>query len=196
MGGLSEVEANELATKLFPNAAAVAQTITQVTDEWTKTDDWGFPLRVGEETVASVARAFNIPDPTNPQPSIAAIPKDPGPTKEEIEKKEKRAKNAKSLMDMAGIAGAAGDVLLARKLCEAVDKDPLKPDPKQVNDLRESIKDALTDMFGDKEISSWQMAILLAIGIPLSMLIQSPRKKKEPENDPGLSKEGGLKSVR
>lgn len=192
MGGLSEVEANELAAKLFPNVIKAAQTITQVTDQWEKTDDWGFPLRVGEETVASVAKAFNLRDPSDTAPSIASIPKpESTPSPDEVAKKEKRAKNAKSLMDMAGIAGAAGDVFIARRLCEAVNKEPVKPDPKQVNDLRDSIKETLTEMFGDKEIAPWQMMILLALGIPISMLIQSPRKKEISAEE----KKAELKSV-
>jgi hypothetical protein len=81
--------------------------------------------------------------------------------------------------------------MLARKLCERFDKEPLKPDPKQVNDLRDSIKDTLTDWFGDREIQPWQMMILLGIGLPLTMLIQA--KKVAPKEEP--KKEGALKSV-
>jgi len=180
----SESEARELAGRLFPSVAKAVETI----QEWSKVDDWGFPLRVDDATVSSVAQTLHLPDPINPQPVTPAPPKPAEPTKEEIEKKERRAKNARSLMDMAGIAGAAGDVFMARKLCEMVDKEPVKPDPKQVGDLRDSIKDALTEMFGDSEISPWQMAILLALGIPISMLLQSPKRKRlsEPEKKPEL----------
>ncbi len=182
----SESEAKELGSRLFGKVLDNVREPAGTGDWGTKTDDWGFPLRVAEETVTSVAETLNLPSPAQLQ-AIANKPVVVEPSKEEIEKKERRAKNAKSLMDLAGIAGAAGDVLLGRKLCEAVQKEPVKPDQKQVNDLRDSIKEALTEMFGDSEISPWKMAILLALGIPISMLIQSP-KKKLPENQPANAK--------
>jgi hypothetical protein len=192
MGGLSESEANDLAAKLFPKASTVVAAV----QDWGRTDDWGLPLRVSDETIGSVAQAFQLRNPLDPKPevSIAEIPATPTP--EEIEKKEKRTKNAKSLMDLVGVGVSIGDVMLGRKLCEAVDKDPVKPDPKHVNDLRENTREALKELFGDSEIEPWKMAILLALGIPLAMLIQSPRKK-HPEKASEDTKSGGgaLKSV-
>ena len=188
MGGLSAVEAQDLADRMFPSGGnAFGVRVDFSKPEETKTDDWGFPIRVSEDTVVSVAQTLNIPKLPDAAAISKIIDKPPEPTREEIEKKERRAKNARSLMDLAGIAGAAGDVMLARKLCERVGKEPVKPDTKQVNDLRDSIKETLTELFGDSEISPWKMMILLAIGIPLSMLIQSPKKKEpDPEKKPDL----------
>ena len=194
MGGLSEVEANELAAKLFPKAAPVVKAVAQVTD-WTKTDDWGFPLKVSDDTVASVAKTLNIPDPV--KLGEVGKPADPSPkveTQEEKDKKERRAKNAKSLMDLAGIAGSAGTVMVARRITESVGKVPVKPDPKQVNDLRDSIKETLTEWFGEKEVSPWQMMFLLILGIPISMLLQSPRKVIDTTAE-SKGTQSGLKSV-
>ncbi len=192
MGGLSEMEANELAGRLFPKAAPIIAAAT----EWTKTDDWGLPLTVSDETIGSVAAAFKIPDPNQPkvETSIAEIPRAPSP--EETAKKEVRTKNAKSLMDLVAVGVAAGDVMLGRKLCEAVDKDPVKVDPKHTQDLRNNTREALQEMFGDSEIEPWKMAVLLGIAIPLGMLIQSPRKKKiETSEDTKNGGAGNLKSV-
>lgn len=194
MGGLSETEAKELASRLFPVAAQVAANaltsppvVRQAT--WDKTDDWGLPITVSDDTVASVAHTLNLPDPNKPLVAPTAIKEE---SAEDREKKERRAKNAKSLMDLAGIAGSAGVVIVARRLTEAADKDPVKPDTKQVNDLRDSARETLTEWFGEKEVAPWQMTILLSLGIIASMLLQSPRKKK-----PELAEaKPDLKSVR
>jgi hypothetical protein len=186
MGGLSESEARELAARLFPAAVATPPVVRQAT--WDKTDDWGLPVTVSDDTVASVARTLNLPDPNAPIP-VPTVAKEE--TADEREKKERRAKNAKSLMDLAGIAGSAGVVMVSRKITEGAGKEPVKVDPKQVGDLRDSIRETLTEWFGEKEVAPWQMMILLALGIPMSMLLQSPRKKVEP-----VEAKPELKSVR
>ncbi len=193
-GFASSKQAEDLASTLFPKTAAVVQAVT----DWGQTDDWGLPaLRVSDETIGSVAQTLNIPDPTKPAPSIAIIPdavEPPKPTPEEKEKKERNTKNAKSLMDLVGLGVAVGDVMIGRKLCEAVGKDEIaKPDPKHVNDLRENTREALKELFGDSEIEPWKMAILLALGIPLAMLIQSKSKPKPKEGE--TNDRGNLKSV-
>lgn len=182
----SRYDADKLAQSLFPSAISVTKELPKaVPAEATTVDDWGIPIRISQSSVDSTNKTLGIgPLPkvdTSAQPGVNQAPK--VETSEEKEKKEKRAKNAKSLMELAGIAGAAGDVLLARKLCERAHKEPVKPNPKQVNDLAESIKDTLSDMFGDRDIKPWQMMILLALGIPMAMLIQSPKKKPEKEEN-------------
>lgn len=197
-GFASSSQAEDLARTLFPKTAAVVQ----AAQDWSNTDDWGVPLRVSDDTIGSVAKAFALRTPVEQPPeekSIATIqssPTKPEPTREEVEKKEQRTKNAKSLMDLVAIGAAAGDVMLGRKLCDAVDKDPVKADPKHVNDLRTNTREALQEMFGDSEVEPWKMAILLALAIPLGMLIQSPRKKKlETEASEDRGKGSHLKNV-
>jgi hypothetical protein len=189
MDGLTDAVASDIASKLFPKAEAPKPVV-----DWNTaaTDDWGVPLRVSDETVASVAQTLNIPDPTKPVPPMPVAKL---LTPEETEKKERRAKNAKSLMDLAGIAGSAGIVIVSRRITEAADKEPVKPDPKQVGDLRDSIRETLTDIFGESEVAPWQMMILLALGIPISMLLQSPRRKRIEGPTSGSPTATPLKSV-
>jgi hypothetical protein len=91
-------------------------------------------------------------------------------------------------MDLAAIGGSAGVVMIGRKVTERINKEPVKPDPEQVKDLRTNMREALTEWFGDSEIEPWKMAILLSLGIVASMMIQSPRKKviEEPKKSPDL----------
>jgi hypothetical protein len=183
--GLSKGEATEMAERLFPLSPANE---TKPLPDWSQTDDWGLPsIRINPSIVDGANKSLglgslSLPKPETPSPTAApAIPPDPSV-------KERRLKNAKSLMELAGIAGAAGDVFVSRKLCERAGKEPVNPNPQQVKDLKESIRDALTEWFGDSEIAPWQMAILLALGIPVAMLLQSPKKKPEekPESKPNL----------
>ena len=141
-------------------------------------DDFGLPitLRVSPETVASVQQSFGLGT-GQPGPTVAASPT----PKEVEEKKVKRAKQAKSLMELAGISFAAGDVWMARKVCDRAGKEPVNPNSRQVNDLAEVTKETLAEWFGDREVKPWQMMFLLAIGIPISMLIQSPKKATVPD---------------
>lgn len=195
VGGLSQSDADELARKLFPSVAKPVVASLEAVREWSELDDWGLP-KVGDEAAASIRQTLNLPDPNAPKPTSTVAP--PQPSREEIEKKERRAKNAKSLMDLGSIAFAAGDVMLGRKLCDALDKVAVKPDTQQVNDLRDSFKETLVEWFGDSEISPWKMTLLLAIGIPLSMMLQSPQRKRLPQEESGRSgsnQSAPLKSV-
>lgn len=182
----SRLEAESLGTTIFAKPVAASGTIIfppvdiGPSHQPTQLDDFGLPitLRVSPETVASVQQSFGIGGPG--QPSVG--PTNPVPTPKEVEeKKVKRAKQAKSLMELAGISFAAGDVWLARKVCDRAGKEPVNPNPRQVNDLAEVTKETLAEWFGDREVKPWQMMFLLAIGIPISMLIQSPKRTKEAE---------------
>lgn len=188
MDGLTEENAQGIAKTLWPGGASAVAAAPAWED--TPKDDWGLPLRVSDETIASVASTLKIPDPAAPPP-----PKPEVISPEDSAKRERRAKNAKSLMDLAGLAGSAGIVMVSRRITEAADKEPVKPDPKQVNDLRDSIRETLTDMFGESEVAPWQMMILLALGIPISMLLQSPRKKQIEAPMSGSPTGTNLKSV-
>jgi hypothetical protein len=178
--------ATRLAQSLFPQVATAIPKIAM--QDWNQTDDWGLPIRVSDATVASVSKSLGLdslplPVPANGTNGVMSVPavETEAARKEKQDKKDRQAKSAKSLMEMIGIAGAAGDVLLARKLCEKANKDPVKPNPTQVNDLADSIKGTLTEWFGDRDIKPWQMMILLALGIPMTMLIQSKKKALPPE---------------
>ena len=146
-------------------------------------DDWGVPIvqdmRMPPDASATLNANLGIKPPsTTPPPPVDAA------------KKAADSKFAHSLMEMVGMAWATGDVMFARKLTENMGKDPVKPNPKQVNDLAESAKETLIGWFGDRNIKPWQMTILLSIGIPLTMMLQSPPKKTEEQ-----PKEPNLKSV-
>jgi hypothetical protein len=135
-------------------------------------DDWGLPvssMRASAETVAGLNASLGIAP-----PGVSTAPPKVDPAKAAA-----NSKFAQSLMEMVGMAWATGDVILARRLTENIGKDPVKPNPKQVNDLAESAKETLIGWFGDRNIKPWQMTILLSIGIPLAMMLQSPPKKVE-----------------
>jgi len=175
---------------LFPQVATpVAEIIT------TKLDDWGVLIRVTPETIASVASAVGVPVATGPvvattlPTTVAKVET----TKEADEKRIKRAKHAKSMAEMGGIAYAAGDVWLARRITSAAGKEPVKPNPTQVNDLADVTKDMITEWFGDRDIKPWQMMLLLSFGIPIAMLLQSPKAKPKADE---TKQDSPLKSVR
>jgi hypothetical protein len=79
-----------------------------------------------------------------------------------------------------GMGAAWFDVFLGRKLCEANDCIPIRPDTKQTNLLADNVADGIRQTFGDREIGPWTMSLLLALAIPTSMLIQSPKKPPQP----------------
>lgn len=184
--GLTRQQANEYAKSLFrstPTATTVPEPLIQTVNE--QLDDWGVPFTVSAQTVQVHAPAPSPPPaPSTPIPTIpkvdGATPTPATPTLEQkldSNTKGKRAAQAKSLMELVGVAFAAGDVWVGRRLCDAIDSDAVMPNQRQVNDLRDVTTETLTEMFGDKEVKPWQMMILLALGIPLSMLLQSPKKK-------------------
>lgn len=74
---------------------------------------------------------------------------------------------------------AAGTVALSRRMVVSAGKEPVNPNPKQVNDLADCTKETLIEWFGDREIKPWQMMFLLTIGIPAAMWLQSPKVKPE-----------------
>jgi hypothetical protein len=121
-------------------------------------------------------------------PGAPVVPSKPAePTPEEKEKKLRRVKQAKSLADMFGVAYAAGDVYVTRKILEPKYDLP-QFNTRQVNDLADSFRDAVTESFGDREIGPWTMVLLLTFGIPISMWLQAKRK-------PTLEKKPDLRSV-
>ena len=91
-------------------------------------------------------------------------------------KKEKARKQAQSLMELAGIGWTAGSVWAGRKITERAGCEPVNPSKEHVKQLSTATQETLTDLFGDTEVKPWQMMILLTLAIPVSMLIQSPKK--------------------
>jgi hypothetical protein len=182
----SETEAKENAGRLFGSEPTAP--LNQ------KLDEWGIPVSVdfpniGPETVNAVASAMGIP-------TADAKPETP---KVDDKKAEENRKRAKSLCEFLGIAWASGDVWLARKMTTSLGKDPLNPSKSQVNTLADAAQTALTDLFGDRQVGPWTMAILLSIALPVSMMLQSPPKKKE-DSQQGVktdatSEPGNLRAV-
>ena len=170
--GLSRDEAEDMAARLFPRAPLESSAPKPMGNF--ELDEFGLPpLRVSPNVVASAA-------PPLAQASVGAPPiATPNPVAE-AQAKAKKARQAQSLMELVGMGWAAGTVWSGRKLTERAGKEPVKPNPKQVNDLADSTKDTLTEWFGDRDIKPWQMTILLTLAIPASMLIQSPKKKELP----------------
>lgn len=151
-------------------------------------DEWGFPVKISPEVAASVAASFGIkPTPITPVASAPVVDE-----ALEREKKDKRAKHAKSLMELAGVGWAAGTVAVSKKWVTGSGREPVKVNPRQVNDLADCTRDTFVEMFGDRDIKPWHMMLLLTMGIPMSMWLQSPKR----ETDKDKSKEEPkLKSV-
>ena len=145
-------------------------------DDKPRLDDFGLAIGVSVDNAAKVNAAFGIP-PVGAAPTVTLVK-----TGEQVaidaDKKVKRAKQAKSLMELAGVSWAAGSVWAGRRMIVAAGKEPVNPNPRQVNDLADCTKETFVEWFGDRDIKPWQMMLLLTIGIPLSMFIQSPSKKK------------------
>src|SRR5882672_6104046 len=176
----TRAEAETVGRNLFGDSSAVAGsigTIPQAPQPAAVVDDWGIPIRVSPELAASVAQSFNLPSST-----ATSTPQVIADVKEEAEKKARRAKQAKSLMELAGVGYAAGVCMVSTKAVSRVSESPVKPNPKQVNDLADCTKETFTEWFGDREIKPWQMMFLLTLGIPIAMWLQSPKNKvKQPE---------------
>lgn len=154
----------------------------------TQYDDWGMPvtplptpdsMRMSPEQTASVNANLGVPP----------MPAPPTATEEEQKRKKKMAMG---LADLAGTAWATGTMVVSRRLTDSAGKVPVNPDPKQVQGLADATKETIQGWFGDREIKPWQMMILLTLGIPVVMLIQSPPKKPEQLEAEKASK---LKSV-
>jgi hypothetical protein len=176
-------EAEGLSRTLFPpppqipQASVAGSFVAKPPEQLNGPDDWGnIPLRVSQQTVASVAAASGIvppPPPTN-APSIVADAE----AKLKGEKdKEARLKRAKSLAELLGVGYSAGVVYTARKQLAKRDYDVPRSNIKQNNMLADEFRDAITETFGDREVGSWTMVLLLTLGIPLSLWLQAEKKK-------------------
>jgi hypothetical protein len=190
--GMSYADAEKTAREVFGDAQPLGENpervITPITPERpARTYDWGLPA-VSVDQAASVNSALGVQNANQAQADLKTAVPPPTQTTAlvavDLDKRAKRAKQAKSLMELAGISWAAGSVWAGRRLCENTGRVSVTPNPRQVNDLAEVSKETLVEWFGDTNIKPWQMMILLTIGIPLSMFIQSP--KKQPAKAPDL----------
>lgn len=181
-------EAESMARSLFPDAPSlpVKETKPEGVD-WSQTDEWGVPLKVTADVTAANAKLGLTPVTIGNAAQVQQTPT-PAASKEVAEKRAARAKQAKSLMEMVGMGAAMGDVMLGRKLCEKAGKEPVKPNPTQVNDLADATRDTLTEWFGDREIKPWQMMILLGLALPVSMLIQAKPKPAPQQSEASQEK--------
>jgi len=144
-------------------------------------DEWGLPatpgaMKMDEGTAAKFNATIGVPvtPAVNPTATPVAV---------ESEEQKRRKKTAMGLADFAGTAYATGIVYVSRRFVEdRLDKKPVNPDPKQVNQLADVTKETIQEWFGDREIKPWQMMILLSLGIPIVMAIQSPKKPKAAED--------------
>lgn len=181
--GLEYADAEKTAAEVFGASGAVRVdtelpvSIAPIVSKPSGTDDWGLPIGISVDTAQSVNASLGVAN--VPQGNPSAQKGSQALSDEEAGKKVKRAKQAKSIMELAGVSWAAGSVWVGRRIAIARDKDPVLPSPRQVNDLAEVTKETFIDWFGDTNVKPWQMMFLLTIGIPLSMYIQSPSRKRE-----------------
>ncbi len=132
------------------------------------------------EVAASINASFGI----KPGPTIGIPTTPPVVDKDEQDKKDRRAKHAKSLMELAGVGWSAGTVMVSKKWVKATrNNEPVKVNPRQVNDLADSTRDTLIEFFGDREIKPWHMMLILTLGIPMSMWLQTPQAPKKDEKN-------------
>ena len=136
-----------------------------------KLDDWGLPLPGDMKMPADMASKVNA---TMGIPTPIVTPKTP----EQSKLAESTKKRTVGLMGMVGMGWAMGDVYVARRMTENLGKDPVNPDPDTVKELGKAVTDTLIDWFGEKEVKPWMQALLLTIALPVSMMIQSPKKKE------------------
>lgn len=154
-----------------PIISPIAPTSAKTSTADTTVDDWGLPIRVNAANVDSLNASLGV-KPVEPAPGQT-----PQESIEEEEKRLKRAKSAKSIMELAGVVWASGSVWAGRRVCEKTGRVPVTPSQEQVRDLRDVTKDTFSEWFGDHEVAPWQMMILLSFGIPISMFLQSPKRK-------------------
>ena len=187
----SEFEGVSLARTLFDGAAPLPASTGPTIPEIIKpggVDDWGLPVVTAEQS-ASIAGAMGVPPPSDPtKPVVTEDPK----IKETL---ERRKKTARSMMELVGHGYAVGVVMGSTRFVKSTGREPVKPSPKQVTDLSECTKDTLAEMFGDHEVKPWIMMVLLTIGIPLSMWIQSPKAPKPVERSESQENRPNLSSV-
>lgn len=185
----TELEAREFSERTFSGYTAPIVQRAPVT-EAPPTDEWGVPIggasafKVTPDIASGVNATLGLPTfgPNGPTKPSEILPP---------EKKKEIKNRSDSLAGFVGLGWAAGTVIVGKKVADAAGKDTsaYKPNPKQMNDLADSVKDTIASWFGDREIKPWQMALLLTIAIPTTMLIQCPNKP--PESLPS----GNLKSV-
>lgn len=186
--GLSAVEAESMAKTLFggetpkwsaPNYPENNSPNVSTTPVNTFLDDWGLP-KISPETAQSVASAIGIPPPQPPTPTVAQVDAKVQEQKiKDAEIQAARKKYAKSLMELVGTGYASGIVMGSRRVVSNFGKEPCKVDAKQVKDLAEVSSDTFKELLGDMEVKPWIMMILLSLGIPISMWIQSPKRQIE-----------------
>lgn len=187
----TQSEAEEVARSMFGGGGSSPTTSSAPLVD-APVDDWGLPLglRVNQSTLASFApKVDGLPPITQAAPAtpstgggLSPLPAPPATAQEVKDKQEKvdrKRRRAESLAGLIGMGGAWGSVYTGRKWCEANDQVPVKPDPKQTNEMADSIKDGITETFGDREVGPWTMAFLLGLAIPISMKLQS--RKMAPE---------------
>ena len=176
----SEGDARSAVSFFFPSRSATAFVPPSTAPTLPSVDDWGIPL-VQADTANAVADAmgFKPAHPTTPLPTGGApLPQDLPiqlSNPEDDKKVRENRERAKTLCEFLGVAWASGDVWIARRMTRSLGKDPVNPSTKQVNKLADAGQEALSSLFGDREIGPWTMALLLSISLPVAMILQSPK---------------------
>lgn len=174
----SEVDARSAVPVFFPSRTATAFAPPSSTP-LPSVDDWGIPF-VQADTANAVADAMGFnrqptePLPPGGAPLVSDLPQEL-PDPEEERKARANRERAKTLCEFLGVAWASGDVWIARKMTRSLGKDPVNPSTKQVNKLADAGQEALSSLFGDREIGPWTMLFLLSISLPTAMILQSPK---------------------
>lgn len=185
----SRAAAEAAAEMFFPKPVIAAPPVT--TPAAPTLDDFGLPIKplFEDNTLRSVAQTlgYNLP----PPPSEQKPPEDAKTTEsKKVEAdtkaaKEKKVKEdrerAKGLCEMGGIGWAMFTSWGSKKLARSVDKEPLNPSPGHVKMLAKNAELTFIDLIGEREVKPWQMMLLLTFAMPISMLLQSPSKKKTEE---------------
>jgi hypothetical protein len=176
-------EGDRLAAQLFPSLAAARAAPAPAAAEVkvpADTDDWGLP-RVSPQAARAVNEAVGAAPAPPPPPDAQAVAAQKAAAEQEAQKVEiqkRRRRYASTLCEMVGYGYAMGVGMVSANVRDPAEFDVVKPSPKHIGDLGECSKEALESTFGDKEIGPWTMTFLLSIGIPLSVFLQSRRKKK------------------
>jgi hypothetical protein len=132
-------------------------------------DEFGLPAAYTLPQVSAETVKEGAPPPAPPAPPPAALV-------------TTRRSNANTLSELLGITAAGGVAYLSNQFLEARYETVPKPSKKHLSDLAEEIKLGIQQTFGDREVGHWTMAILLTLGIPISMWIQASGRKKPKEN--------------
>jgi hypothetical protein len=200
----SEGDARSAVSFFFPSRSATAFVPPSTAPTLPSVDDWGIPL-VQADTAAAVADAmgFKPAHPTTPLPAGGAPLLQDLPIQlsnpEDDKKARENRERAKTLCEFLGVAWASGDVWIARRMTRSLGKDPVNPSTKQVNKLADAGQEALSSLFGDREIGPWTMALLLSISLPVAMILQSPKaapKTLEASQNPNPAPSSHLGVVR